>query len=1056
MRLLVLAPHPDDDILGCGGWMHQLVQGGRNRIKVVFLTSGDLGGNAVQREQEAAAALDVVGVLDHEFWRYPDGQLPENAALGQRIVDLVRAWRPDSIALPAPSEAHADHRRLTRGTLHHLTGRWQGELLFYETVQAIGQPNRIVPIDLDTKLRALRHHTSQLQQYDYARSALAMATLRGVAVGAPAAEGFIVFDWDGSAQTFFTDRPLVSVIVRSSDGDLLRIALASLEAQIYDAIELIVVWHGASDAPLPVLETWLRHQVVRGPGGRAANLNVGLGLAHGRYIVFLDQDDVLLPEHIATLVAEMDSHPAPDLVHARYQVSVCERVGARVEVRSTGEPAGENRSANALLVENHIPIHSYLIETKTARALRFDETLDAYEDWDFLIRFVLSGARLRFCEEVVCEYRIYPEPDVDPTLFACHISKGFIPQLSRVHAKLAGALVTQVHPPLRTLALDLLHQADVNRDMIANLHQQVADLTQQLATHTATAEALARWGRVICGVGNDLNTAIGTDIVSLLAGKALASDPHFDVVVPVYNPVPEFLDACVDSILAQHCPHWTLWLVDDGSTHPAVVERLEKYPHTDPRIRVHRCAANGGIVAVTNIGVALGAGSWLVFVDHDDIVHPQALLELAACIQSRPATEPALDLIYTDSRTVDRTGAPLTSLHKPQWSPETLWHINYINHLCAVRRTAWDRVGGLLPGTDGSQDWDLVLRVGQRSGANVAHIPKVLYDWRVSEHSVAYRASVKPYAITAAAHALKPLLEQLVGSSLHTEPSKTRAGLQHRWTTPPQPLTVVIPTHDNAADLAPLLAFLQGLQRSDLFIVLVANNVRNPAMLDLLQRWAAEPRVRVLQHDQPFNWSELNNLACQDIRTPQILFLNDDIELLAKDTIEQLQAHLALDDRIGAVGALLRYPEADGGDIQHDGVLTGYDWVARNITNGADCSGALIPRNVAAVTGACLLTRRDAFEAVGGFEEALAVSFNDVDYCLKLRQHGWRIVQASDVEAIHRESRTRGALDSVAKLDQIQAELRWMQQRWGDALDDRCSMREENRYRGSLIMHVAE
>jgi GT2 family glycosyltransferase len=178
--------------------------------------------------------------------------------------------------------------------------------------------------------------------------------------------------------------------------------------------------------------------------------------------------------------------------------------------------------------------------------------------------------------------------------------------------------------------------------------------------------------------------------------------------------------------------------------------------------------------------------------------------------------------------------------------------------------------------------------------------------------------------------------------------------------------------------------------------------------------------------------------------------------LLSPDTIDQLQAHLAFDEKIGAVGALLNYPESEGGSIQHDGVLTGFEWVARNITHVDDCSAIRIPRNVAAVTGACLLTRRAAWEAVGGFETDLAVSFNDVDYCLKLREHGWRIVQASDVVAIHRESRTRGELDSQSKRDQITAEVQWMQERWGDALTDRCSARETDRYRGSLIMHVGE
>jgi GT2 family glycosyltransferase/LmbE family N-acetylglucosaminyl deacetylase len=1057
MRLLVLAPHPDDDVLGCGGWIHRLTAEGRSRIRVVFLTSGGLAGEVSQREREALAALNTLGVSDAQFWRFPDGALPESAVVGERILDLVQGWRPNTIALPSTHDAHPDHRRLTRVALNHLTGKWAGELLFYETTQPISQPNHYVAIDLDVKLAALQHHASQLALYDYVRTTKAIASLRGTAMGTLAAEAFISFVWDGSSQAFFTDRPLVSVVMRSDDVALLNVAIASLEAQIYDPIELIIVWHGCE--PKPVIQTWLRHFVIRGPGGRAANLNAGLDQAQGRFLAFLDQDDVLLPDHLATLVGEMDATPTPDLVHARYQVATCMRESLAIRVLSTADPAGEDRPSASLLIENHIPIHSYLIERKTARALRFDESLDAYEDWDFLIRLSLSGAVFRFCDAVLCEYRIYPTENEDATLLASHSRKGFLPQMARIQAKLEGPLQSQAFRPLQELARSLLHQGDTRRDQITDLRKQVADLTLEVAQHTQTQSSLARWSHTLLGDHADSDS---DEIINRLAARAFSDGPWFDIVVPVYNPVPEFLDDCVKSVLAQHYPRWTLWLVDDGSTDPAVVERLATWAEscatsaadanrtTTQQIRVNLCADNHGIVAVTNRGVALGEAPWVVFVDHDDRLHPQALLELAACIETRAG----LDLVYTDSRTVDRTGAPLTTLHKPDWSPETLWHINYINHLCAVRREAFNRVGGLLPGTDGSQDWDLVLRVGQRSGSNVAHISKVLYDWRVSEHSVAYRSSIKPYAITAAARAVAPILADVVGSSLKTESAVARAGLRHRWKGTLQPLTVIIPTHDNATDLAALLSFLHRLDRTDLSIVLMANNVHSADMLNLLQHWSQVPRMTIRHHDKAFNWSELNNVACKSVTTPDLLFLNDDIELGALDTLDHLQSHLALDPKIGAVGALLRYPNADGGDIQHDGVITHPQWVARNISNPADCSALYVPRNVAAVTGACLLTRREAFEAVGGFEPALASSFNDVDYCLKLRQSGYRIMQASDVQAVHRESRSRGAVDSVAKLKQLEAELHWMQRRWGDMLVDQCNLRETDRYMGSLIVNI--
>jgi GT2 family glycosyltransferase len=209
----------------------------------------------------------------------------------------------------------------------------------------------------------------------------------------------------------------------------------------------------------------------------------------------------------------------------------------------------------------------------------------------------------------------------------------------------------------------------------------------------------------------------------------------------------------------------------------------------------------------------------------------------------------------------------------------------------------------------------------------------------------------------------------------------------------------------------------------------------------------------VLRDDRPFNWSALNNAAVHGCDAPWLLFLNDDVALAAVDTLARLARYLTLDPAIGAVGAFLTH-DPHGLQPQHDGIATDPRWIARNVVSESDGSGFGVPRNVSAVTGACMLTRRAAFEACGGFDEQFAVSFNDVDYCLQLRKLGWRIVQASDVHAVHREYATRGVLDTSAKRRQLESEMAAMRAKWGDALVERYRLNYDREVAATRIVRL--
>ncbi|GAB3360977.1 MULTISPECIES: glycosyltransferase [Giesbergeria] len=1044
MRLLVLAPHPDDELLGCAALiMNTLNQGGV--VKVVVITNGGLGGDPQIRQQELQAGLAVLQAPPAQCWEHQDGALPLNQAIQERYRALVSAYHPTDIALPAPSESHPDHRRLTRGVVAALTQHWSGELWFYETTSPLPYPNHIEPLLLERKLQALACHASQQAQYDYQAHTQGLATLRGAAIAAPHGEAYVRYMWDGSEQNFFENRPLVSVVVRADDPALLAVALLSLAEQSYDQLEVVVVWHGSTwptEGP-----TTVPIRVVQGPGPRAANLNAGIAAAQGEYLAFLDQDDVWLPDHLALLVTELEAAPLLDLAYGDYRLATCDYQKGKVQVLDTGEPLGQDWRAGRLLAGNHIPLHSYVCRTRLAQRLRFDEALEAYEDWDFLVRAELEGCTFRRVPELVCEYRQYPKPGEKADLQTQHERKGYLVWRQAVLRKIVERLSLASLERLVNL-VDALESERNTAQKRAQEHATQAQRSQQALQHGQnTLTQLHRWADLLAP------GSIASSSLSRLVGQAFQAGPTFAIILPVCDPAPEFLTEAVHSVLQQTYPHWQLCIADDASTHPpvlALLEQLKNLAAQDPRLRIQHRPQRGGIVAASQTAIALAQADWVAFLDHDDRLDPDALLEMAGCIRSHPD----LECLYTDSRMIDRNGALLHTYHKPDWAPETLLHLNYINHLTAVRHDVLTQVGGLREGLDGSQDWDLWLRLAARPQLQVRHIALPLYDWRATETSVAYAVSAKPYVLEAACRSVSLHLQNQGLQHVHSQPAKQGAGLRHQWEAPLEPLTVVILTHHNPEDLARLLTSLQQQDYPSLQVLLVCNNVSadDHATAQLVALAQHQTGWRVLYDNRPFNWAALNNTAARHAITPWLLFLNDDVELKAPTTLTQLARYLTLDTGIGIVGARLEYDPQDGGGLQHDGIATDVGWGARNIVDERDGKGLNIPRNVSAVTGACLLTRRTVFDACGGFDERFAVSFNDVDFNLHVRQLGWRVVQASDVTCIHRESRTRGVMNTDAQRTQLQQESQLLRDKWKDFLQETYRLHYQMRYAGTHII----
>jgi len=485
---------------------------------------------------------------------------------------------------------------------------------------------------------------------------------------------------------------------------------------------------------------------------------------------------------------------------------------------------------------------------------------------------------------------------------------------------------------------------------------------------------------------------------------ALKHPAFLSIVVPVYNTDPDLLRRTVATVESQWYPHWELILVDDHSPSQDVYRVLDGLQ--DPRIVVVKLDENKRISDATNHGIARARGDFIVFLDHDDELTPDCLYELALCIDR---DDP--DYVYSDEDKVDVDGRFKEPFFKPDWSPDTMMSIMLTCHVSCVRRTLALEVGGLRSEYDGSQDWDFVLRVTERA-KRISHIPKVLYHWRIIPASCASDLQAKPYAIQASKAAREDALRRR-GLSGELVPVPELPGyFRTRYHLQGKPLfSIVIPTKNNGKVLKTCIDSIFEKSTYRNFEILVINNGSADApTLDYLDTLRSRDQVKVLDHDVPFNYSEINNYGVRHAAGELLVFLNDDTEVISPDWLDYMGGYAQL-PHVGAVGAKLLYPGTL--TVQHTGVvnfLHGPDHAFKHIGAGDPgyfCRN-LLEHNWVAVTGACLMIERKKFDAVGGFDEDLAVAYNDVALCFSLVEHGWYQVVCPGIQLLHYESLSRG------------------------------------------------
>ena len=511
--------------------------------------------------------------------------------------------------------------------------------------------------------------------------------------------------------------------------------------------------------------------------------------------------------------------------------------------------------------------------------------------------------------------------------------------------------------------------------------------------------------------------------------------PKISFIVPTFNTPLEFLEPMINSVRSQTYSNWELCIAD-GSSNKESRTDLQRLVSLDARIKAIYLETNLGIAGNTNAAIALASGDYVAFLDHDDTVAPNACFEIATELDAKPET----DLLYSDEDKITQGGETRLKPHfKPDWSPDSLRSNNYITHLLIIKRTLLDKVGHLRDGFDGSQDFDLILRATEQA-QKITHIPKILYHWREHANSTSSNTKSKSYASYSTKKAVAAHLDRLKVAGRVVD-GQFFGSCRVIYNLPQKlPLvSIIIPTKDHSEILRRCIrSIINNSTYLHYEIVLVDTGSTEMATERLYSEFLKQPSITLLKWAQPFNFSAVNNFAVKHARGEQLLFLNNDTEVINSDWIESMLEFASRSD-VGAVGAKLLYPDAT---LQHAGVILGIGGVAGHShkyfpTNSFGYFGRLvIPQNLSAVTAACVMIPRSIFEVVGGFDEGYALAFNDVDLCLKIRSKGKLIVWTPHAELYHYESKTRGYEDTSEKQLRFKSEIDKFQERWGGILSD--------------------
>lgn len=511
-------------------------------------------------------------------------------------------------------------------------------------------------------------------------------------------------------------------------------------------------------------------------------------------------------------------------------------------------------------------------------------------------------------------------------------------------------------------------------------------------------------------------------------------NPKISIIIPMYNTPVKFFEELVDSLIGQTYSNWELCLAD-GSNEKN--EELKSIYEKDDRIKYQFLGENKGISENTNAALALATGDYIALLDHDDLLPEFSLYEVVKYINKYPEAE----FIYSDEDKFEKLGEKRYDPYfKSEFAPDTLRANNFICHFSIFRKDLMDKLGGFRSEFDGAQDYDILLRMSEQT-KNIVHIPKILYHWRVHALSTAKSGgTAKPYAYEAGIKAVQVHIDRLglKGTVTH---GNTLGTYKVNYELKGNPkVSILIPNKDYISTLKVCLKSIKKLTTYENYeIVIIENNSEEEKTFNYYKKIDGKDKIKVIQYpEKGFNYSKIINYGVANSDGEYIVQLNNDTELLTPNWLEEMLMFAQRED-VGAVGVELFYPDKT---IQHAGIVIGMGGIAghlfRNIPHGMHgyfSKDAMI-QNLSAVTAACMMAPRKMYEAVGNMDEEFKVAFNDVDFCLKVREQGKLIVYNPYVQFLHYESKSRGFEDTPEKQERFKGEIDRFQEKWGKILKE--------------------
>lgn len=519
--------------------------------------------------------------------------------------------------------------------------------------------------------------------------------------------------------------------------------------------------------------------------------------------------------------------------------------------------------------------------------------------------------------------------------------------------------------------------------------------------------------------------------------EKLDYEPCISIIVPTYKTPEKFLKEMIDSVRNQSYENWELCIGDGSVTEDTVKNVVESYQKKDKRIKMLCLSENLGIAGNTNAALSIATGDYIALLDHDDILAPDALYEVVKWMNEHYKDE--TDVIYTDE---DKVSFDLKDYFEPHFKSDYNLDLirsnNYICHLFVARKSIVDQVGGFRKEYDGSQDYDFILRCIEQS-KHVEHVPKVLYHWRCHPGSTAANQESKMYCYEAGKRAIEDHLKRMGEDDCQVVMTE-HLGFYHVIypIREQKKVSIIIPNKDQKEILERCIeSIIQKTDYKNYEIIIVENNSTTNEIFEYYKTIEQRENIRVVIWKDKFNYSAINNFGVRYANGEYLLFLNNDIEVIRENWLSEMLANVQRKE-VGIVGAKLLYPD---NMVQHAGVIIGMGGIAGHPLSrhpADDCgyfARGIIQQNLNAVTAACMLTKKEVYEKVNGFEEKLAVAFNDIDLCLKVRKAGYLIVYDPEALLYHHESISRGKEDTLEKRNRFEGEVDYMAKKWKDVLE---------------------